>query len=173
MVAIFGVGATVGYAAHRVPAAAPTAPQIVAQQVVAPTTPATTTRVVVLAPPPAAVPSGVVPDAAPDAEPDGAPGDDAPRGVLEGRVTDSRTGEGQCCVEVYADSLVAPRVSTRADSDGQYKLENLPSAAYTVHFRYGRVNVERSAGVNQLDPTVLDVPIDTSRQYSYSDYIDQ
>ena len=165
MLAIFGVGATVGYAAHRAPEAAPQAPQVVAQQqVITPAAPVQT-RVVVLAPAPATVPTAAVPDAAPDAEPDAAASDDSPHGALQGRVTDARTGEGQCCVEVTADSLVAPRVYTRTDSDGQYKLENLPSAAYTVHFRYGRVIVDRSAGVNQLDPTVLDAQIDTARQY--------
>jgi len=173
MVAIFGVGATVGYAAHRAPEAAPPAqPQVVAPQVVAPAF-APPTRVVVIAPvaPPPVV-AAVPDDAAPEPDDAAAANDEPlPRGVLEGKVTDARTGDPVYGVEIYAESLVAPTQVTRSDSDGRYRITDLRSAAYTVRFNYGRQHVERGAGVNQLDPTELDVQIDGSHRY-YED-IDQ
>jgi hypothetical protein len=170
MLAIFSLGATVGYTAHRpssAAASATAAPPVVAK-LEAPPPPAPTPAtglVAVHAPPTLPVPAAAeapVDAAEPDAEPDAAAEDPgaapAPRGVLQGTVTDARSGHGVYRVRVIATSLVSDTIVTYTDDDGGYRIDGLQSAAYTVSFqRYGELPAERGAGVNQLDPTTLDV----------------
>jgi hypothetical protein len=163
MIAIFSVGATVGYTAHRTatPAAASTP---AAREVSMPERPPP--RLIVVAPASPSLPAPVVePAVEPPADASVTPEPDTdpyvPRGVLEGKVTDARTGEPIPSVRVVTESLVGTPLKTYTDGDGAYQLVGLPSAAYKVHFTYyGGDPVERQVGINQLDPTELDVTLD-------------
>jgi hypothetical protein len=161
LIAMFSLGATVGYAAHR------------------PAEPATVTAAPVLrtadvAPPPRAFVHTLVapqlPDGDPPAEPEAAPADAAtapdppsdpePRGVLEGKVT-NRAGEPIYWVEVTAQARLGDPVVTHTNSDGIYSIEGLPSGVYKLHFACNwMADADGDAGVNQLDPTDHDVTLD-------------
>ncbi len=152
---VFGLGALAGYVAHREPVA-PAAPHRDPPPAAAPVAP----RIVVV---PAPEPRVVEPEpelapaeeAKPSAEPDV-----EPQGVLEGKVIDVHTGDGVGYVEVVAESPVTSPFRTSTDRDGAYRFDHLPSASYTVHFRYGDARADLGAGVGQLDPTTLDARID-------------
>jgi hypothetical protein len=163
MLAIFSFGATVGYTAHHTATPAAASTQAAREMTMPERTPP---RVIVVAPAAPSLPARAVepeveppPDASETPEPDA--DSYVPHGVLEGRVTDARTGEPIQSVRIVTESLVGAPQKTYTDSDGNYRLEGLPSAAYKVHVRYyGSDPVERQVGVNQLDPTELDVTLD-------------
>jgi hypothetical protein len=159
LIAIFSLGATVGYTAHRPPSPS-TASVAAAREPVSSPPP----RVIVVAPPrvlvdPTAEPASLPSDASEAATRDADPYE--PRGVLEGKVTEP-PGEPSYGVTITAESLVDGPHSTRTDNDGNYRLEGLPSAMYKVHFvrYYDGASTDREVGVNQLDPTELDATFD-------------
>lgn len=158
MVAIFALGAGAGYAAHR-ESAAPAAAAVVHTPTAAPVAPLP--RVVVVQAPPAPVLEAAEPEANREAKPDPAPAPDPPeepKGTLQGIVTDS-DGQPVYNVLVYAESPLGGG-QTYTTSDGSYRLEGLPGAAYRVEFsRYGMQKTDRSVGVSVLDPVELDVTL--------------
>lgn len=170
MLAMFGIGASVGYTAHRAPA--PAAAAVAPQPVAAPITverPPAPQIVVVQAPtpPPRLVPRGepeaeaeapAAQDQAAEPEATGSAEEPAPKGVIAGTVSDAHTGDRLYRVYIVAESKVSETMRTYSEEDGSYRLEGLPSASYTLHFyRYGELPAERTAGVSQLDATRVDV----------------
>lgn len=167
LIAVFSLGATLGYTAHRPAEPAPLA--VAAQASGAPQmqpahSAASAARSPVLPAPSADSESANAPETPPvDAgvEPDADPF--APNGVLEGRITDSSTGEPVGWVIVTAESVLGDSLYTHTNRTGRFRFDSLRSAVYKLRFsKYGRVVVERDEGVNQLDPTECDVSFDAS-----------
>jgi hypothetical protein len=176
----FGLGALVGYVAHREPVA-PAAPRPQPQLQQPAAAAAAHAPPAQAQPPPRIVVVGA-PDDESGAEPERSPetagegggencggGENADsaeaqpeaQGVLQGKVIDARTGEGIYRVQVVAESPVTPPFRTWTEQDGTYRLEHMPGVAYTVHFRYYDIaHTDLTAGVSQLDPTTLDARLD-------------
>ena len=164
MIAIFALGATAGYAAHR-ESAAPAAASVAHAPTTGPAAPASALivtpppRVIVVHAPPPPVIEAEQPEAEHEATPDPAPAADpppAPTGTLQGTVTDS-DGQPLYNVLVVASSPMG-EAQTYTSGDGSYSIANLPGAVYNVKFsRYGEHLADRSVGVSVLDPVELDV----------------
>src|SRR5688572_21417702 len=77
-------------------------------------------------------------------------------GAIQGRVTDSKSGESLAGVTVIATSPSLPQAQTAiTDENGGYKITDLPPGDYLVTFYYADITLERSGinvGVNKTTP---------------------
>src|SRR5690349_7730589 len=64
-------------------------------------------------------------------------------GAIAGRITDAGNGEPVAGVTVVAQGPQGEQAEL-SDEDGQYTITGLVPGAYTIHFYYGNVKVERT-----------------------------
>lgn len=82
-------------------------------------------------------------------------------GILEGTVRDKKTHEGLPATNVYVAEL---RQGVATDTDGRYRLRNIPSGRYTVRFTHiGYTSYAvREVVINPDLRTILDAELDAS-----------
>ena len=87
----------------------------------------------------------------------------ATTGAIQGRVTDTKTGEALAGVTIVATSGHASQ-TTITEEDGTYKITDLTPGDYLVTFFYGDATIERrgiGVGVQKTTPVFL--KIDTQK----------